>query len=99
MCTKVLKSRRGENLHVIDYSITLRLKQGGGGRVARENRTCQCTVGGVQGEYHCIFQCDWARNLRTKYSIGSQSLEDLYYDLNVETFCDLFYDLSRIYEK
>ena len=96
MCTKVILLKRIEFTRYRLSSHNLKVETGRWGRVARENHTCLCTVGGVQDEYHCIFQCDWTRHLRTKYSIGSQSLEDLYHDLNVETLCDLFYELNII---
>ena len=65
----------------------------------RENRVCSCNIGGIQDEFHALFQCEFTIHLRQKYQILNNSFDVFYNEKDDETLCDIFYELSKIYSK
>ena len=80
-------------------SHNLKVETGRWGRINRENRTCSCTTGGIQDEYHAVFRCDLTRNIRERYDIQSETLEELFDGMEEESLCDIFYELSKIFHR
>ena len=80
-------------------SHNLKVETGRWGRIERENRLCSCSIGGIQDEFHVLFQCELTRDLRQKYQIQTDSFDDVYNEEEDETLCDLFYELSKIFAK
>ena len=80
-------------------SHNLKVETGRWGRVERENRVCSCNIGGIQDEFHALFQCEFTIHLRQKYQILNNSFDVFYNEKDDETLCDIFYELSKIYSK
>lgn len=80
-------------------SHNLKVETGRWGKVKPENRTCRCEAGGVQDENHVIFHCDLTECLRRKYEVRSRTLENIYKEHDDETLCNLFYDISKTFER
>ena len=80
-------------------SHNLKVETGRWGRIEQENRTCSCTTGGVQNEPHVLFKCDFTNNIRAKYDILGDSVEDLFNTTEDQILCNIFYDLSKIFSR
>ena len=65
-------------------SHNLKIETGRWSRKERENRVCQCNIGGIQDEFHALFRCEMTNDLRQKYQIQTGSFEVVYRDLEDE---------------
>ena len=80
-------------------SHNLKVETGRWSGIERENRTCSCSAGGVQDENHVLFKCDFTTNIRERHNIQGDSLEDFFDEYEDQSLCDIFYELSKIFQK
>ena len=80
-------------------SHNLKVETGRWGRIKREDRTCSCVTGGVQDEHHVLFHCKLTTNLRERFNIQGDSLEEFFNRTDDKSLCDIFYELSKIFTK
>ena len=79
-------------------SHNLKIETGRWGRLERDDRICSCNIGGVQDEEHVISVCGLTTGLREKYGINYE-LKDIFTEVEDDTLCSFFYELSKIFER
>ena len=73
----------------------LKVETGRWSRIPRDQRTCACSVGGIQDERHVIFDCDFTRAYRESYELGPT--QELHEVLSSDDYLDYIREIMKIF--
>ena len=73
----------------------LKVETGRCSRIPRNQRTCACSVGGIQDERHVVFDCDFTRAYRESCELGPT--QDLHEVLSSDDYLDYIREIMKIF--
>ena len=91
----IADNRRVELTRFRVGSHRLKVETGRWSRIPRDQRTCACSVGGIQDERHVIFDCDFTRACRDSHGLGPT--QELHEVLSSNDYLDYIREIMKMF--